>query len=154
MSSQLINATPLRAQRCFRPGLRSRCKGWGQSQLSKLKVMACPVEWPEREPEEVNRKGNSCVCLCWQFWVFPCILRKTYSRREPIHTQACSKRSGSIIPSLERGQYLGWDKFSPQTKWPLSSLLKSLLVLCGLTLWGRIPNLGKRRWGERQGGSA
>lgn len=52
------------------------------------------------------------------------------------------------MPSSERGWDLVWDKLLPQTKLPLSLLLKSLLVLFGLTWWGMISNLGKRRWGR------
>lgn len=51
------------------------------------------------------------------------------------------------MQSSERGWYLVWDKLLLQTKLPLSSLLQSPLVFLGLTLWGMISNLGrKRRW--------
>lgn len=59
------------------------------------------------------------------------------------------------MPSSERGWYLVWDKLLLQTKWPLPSLLKSPLVLVGLTLWGVISNLGiKRRWWKGVGRDA
>lgn len=93
-------------------------------------------------------EGNSCVCL-FAILFFPAFSDKYTHTWTYIYTYAWSKRSGTIMQSPDRGWYLVCDKLLPQTKLLLSSLLKSLLVSFGLTLWGMVSNLGKKRRQER-----
>lgn len=121
---------------------------------AKLVARLHGADWLEKEREQVTRRkqlGMPPSAILF----FSAFSERCTQTCTPIYTYAWSKRLGSIMQSSERGWYLVWDKLLLQTKLPLSSLLKSLLVLFGLILWGMISNLGRRRrWWEGVGRGA